>query len=150
MMKKSQICQLLPHSGTMCLLDEVVSWDAISLVAKTMSHTEDDNPLIVNGSLNSIHGVEYSAQAMASHSVLLKQQEAETKSGQYQSRGYLAGVKKIQISEQYLFDAQPENLMPLLIHVSVMLSGSQGFTYQFKILKNDKNFISGIVTIFLL
>ncbi len=145
-MKKAQICQLLPHSGTMCLLDEIVSWDKEQLVVKTMSHTELDNPLFYEDSLNSIHGIEYAAQTMALHSALLAQKETKQK----ESRGYLASVKNIQISEEYLFQAQSNNLTPLFIYVSILMAGSQGFTYQFEILKDDKVFISGKITIFLL
>jgi len=147
-MKKSQICQLLPHSGTMCLIDEIVSWDKEMLVAKTMSHTELKNPLNNEGSLNSIHGVEYAAQAMALHSALIKAEEiTQTET---ETRGYLASVKNTNILQEYLFEKQDDDLIPLLIKVFVLMAGSQGFSYQFEVLKDDKVYISGKITIFLL
>ncbi len=145
-MKKSQICQLLPHSGTMCLIDEIVSWDKEMLVAKTMSHTELKNPLTNEDSLNSIHGVEYAAQAMALHSALIKSEKME----QTKTRGYLASVKNINILQEYLFEKQGDDITPLLIKVFVLMAGSQGFSYQFEILKGDQVYISGKITIFLL
>lgn len=145
-MNKSQICQLLPHSGTMCLIDEIVSWDKEMLLAKTMSHTEIKNPLSHESSLNSIHGVEYAAQAMALHSALMKSAEKE----QTESRGYLASVKNIKILQEYLFEKQGDDLTALLIKVFVLMAGNQGFSYQFEVLKGDKVYISGKITIFLL
>jgi len=64
---KSEIRTLIPHSGTMCLLDSVVRWDNESIVCVTNTHRELDNPLRRDGQLSALHALEYGAQAAAIH-----------------------------------------------------------------------------------
>jgi predicted hotdog family 3-hydroxylacyl-ACP dehydratase len=64
---KSEIRTLIPHSGTMCLLDEVVRWDDASIVCITTTHRGANNPLRRDGQLSAVHALEYGAQAAAIH-----------------------------------------------------------------------------------
>jgi predicted hotdog family 3-hydroxylacyl-ACP dehydratase len=64
---KSEIRTLIPHSGTMCLLDEVVRWDDKSIVCITTTHRDANNPLRRDGQLSAVHALEYGAQAAAIH-----------------------------------------------------------------------------------
>ncbi len=77
MLTKTELCQLIPHAGRMCLLDEVLSWDRESVVCLSHSHRREDNPLRDNGQLAGIHAVEYGAQAMAVHGGLLARETGE-------------------------------------------------------------------------
>ncbi len=61
---------LVAHSGAMCLLDRVLSWDADRIVCQATSHARSDNPLRHHGRLAVHTGVEYAAQAMAAHAAL--------------------------------------------------------------------------------
>ena len=61
----------IPHAGRMCLLDEVLEWDANRIVCRSSTHRDVDNPLRVNGTLGAACGIEYAAQAMAVHGALI-------------------------------------------------------------------------------
>src|SRR5260370_1838826 len=64
---KTEIENLIPHSGLMCLLDEVTQWDEKSIVSITNTHRDPANPLRRQGRLSAVHAFEYGAQAAAVH-----------------------------------------------------------------------------------
>jgi predicted hotdog family 3-hydroxylacyl-ACP dehydratase len=70
-LNRDAIRELIPHRGSMCLLDTVEYWDAERVVCRTSQHRSLANPLRVNARLSSIHGIEFAAQAMAVHGGLL-------------------------------------------------------------------------------
>src|ERR1700724_1938939 len=55
----------------MCLLDEVLSWDATGIRCRSATHRSADNPLRLHGRLGAACGIEYAAQAMAVHGALM-------------------------------------------------------------------------------
>src|SRR2546429_2675949 len=63
--------QHIAHKGRMCLLDEVLSWDAARIRCRSATHRSADNPLRLHGRLGAACGIEYAAQAMAVHGALL-------------------------------------------------------------------------------
>ncbi len=65
------IAARIPHAGSMCLLHEVVAWDAGSIDCIARTHRDPANPLRSRNQLATVHGVEYAAQAMALHGALL-------------------------------------------------------------------------------
>ena len=64
---KAEIRTLIPHSGLMCLLDEVVQWDDRSIACLSNTHRDPANPLRRQGHLSAVHAFEYGAQAAAIH-----------------------------------------------------------------------------------
>ncbi len=70
-LNQDAIRELIPHRGSMCLLDTVEYWDVGRVVCRTRQHRSLANPLRVNARLSSIHGIEFAAQAMAVHGGLL-------------------------------------------------------------------------------
>src|SRR5256714_7947343 len=64
---KAEIRMLIPHSGLMCLLDEVTQWDDRSIVSISNTHRDPANPLRRYGRLAAVHAFEYGAQAAATH-----------------------------------------------------------------------------------
>ena len=52
------IAALIPHSGSMCLLDRVVEYDETQIHCRTGSHRDAANPLAVAGRLDTIAGAE--------------------------------------------------------------------------------------------
>src|SRR5438874_2386771 len=64
---KAEIRTLIPHSGLMCLLDQVTQWDDRSITCVTNTHRDPANPLRRNGHLSALHAFEYGAQAAAVH-----------------------------------------------------------------------------------
>jgi predicted hotdog family 3-hydroxylacyl-ACP dehydratase len=60
----------IPHQGAMCLIDEVLEWNAIDICCRTTSHRLTTNPLKTADCLRAECGIEYAAQAIAIHGVL--------------------------------------------------------------------------------
>jgi predicted hotdog family 3-hydroxylacyl-ACP dehydratase len=90
------IAARIPHSGAMCLLDGVVMWDAERIRCTATSHLDIDNPLRSKGRLASVCGVEYAAQAMATHGALVGQKSERPRVGMLTSvRGVEMHVDRI-------------------------------------------------------
>jgi predicted hotdog family 3-hydroxylacyl-ACP dehydratase len=70
------IASNIAHHGTMCLLEQVLSWDAQHVVCRSVSHRSLDNPLRAYGRLGAACAIEYAAQAMAVHGALLQPQSS--------------------------------------------------------------------------
>ena len=64
---RAAIEALVTHAGTMCLWDEVVSWDGDRIVLRADNHRDPAHPLRSGGRLRALHLCEYGAQAMAVH-----------------------------------------------------------------------------------
>lgn len=92
----------IPHQGSMCLLDSVVSWDEAKIVCKTVSHLFSSNPLRYQNKLGIANGIEYAAQALAVHSALLSDNKPTP------AAGYLASVRNVSWHTHYLDDVGPE------------------------------------------
>lgn len=65
-----RIRELIPHAGSMCLLQHVIEHDDTSIRCETRSHLDAYNPLRYKGRLSSLCAIEYAAQAMALHGAL--------------------------------------------------------------------------------
>lgn len=72
-----RIAELIPHAGTMCLLERIVHWDDSSVTVATTTHRNPDHPLATPSGLRAIHLCEYGAQAMAVHGGLSAQARGE-------------------------------------------------------------------------
>ncbi len=79
------IPSLIPHAGSMCLLDSVISWSADAIACRATSHLRPDNPLRRQGRLAALCGIEYALQAAALHGAL--------RGGGPQPPGYLASLR---------------------------------------------------------
>jgi len=90
----------IPHRGAMCLLDEVIEWDARRIVCRAVSHRDPANPMRVAGILPAACGIEYGAQAMAVHGALLDAHGAPL------GRGFLASVRAVQLRAARLDDVE--------------------------------------------
>ena len=88
MIDKTEIQKLIPHAGTMCLLEKVTAWDEQGIVCLTETHCDPTNPLRRQGRLSVIHAVEYGGQAAAIHGALRAR-----KAGDTAPLGYLAALR---------------------------------------------------------
>ena len=70
MLDRAAIEALIPHAGTMCLIDEVERVDATRIVCVSRRHLAMDNPLRRGGRLSAVHAIEFAAQAAALHGAL--------------------------------------------------------------------------------
>src|SRR5205809_1424154 len=89
---KAEIRTLIPHSGLMCLLDEVAQWDDQSIVCITNTHRDPVNPLRREGRLSALHAFEYGAQAAAVHGGLRARSAGTTA-----APGYLAALRNARL-----------------------------------------------------
>jgi predicted hotdog family 3-hydroxylacyl-ACP dehydratase len=80
----------------MCLLDEVVEWDAERIRCRSATHRSSDNPLRSGGRLGIACGIEYAAQAMALHGALMAT-AAGTAAADLPSAGFLAGLRGVRV-----------------------------------------------------
>jgi len=131
----AEIRRLIPHAGAMCLLEEVLLWDADHVVCRTNSHLSPSNPLRDNGCLLSVCGIEYGAQAMAIHSALL--------SGKEVGEGYLASVRTLRMHVDRLDRAGPA----LVVEARRLAGGSEGLVYEFELRANDQILVDGRATV---
>ena len=88
-MDRDGIAARIPHSGTMCLLDRLESWDATAIHCSATSHLHPDNPLRTGSGLLAPNAIEYAAQAMALHGGLLAAE------GEPPSAGFLASARNV-------------------------------------------------------
>jgi predicted hotdog family 3-hydroxylacyl-ACP dehydratase len=69
---------LIPHSGTMCLLEEVIAWDTAAIHCLSSTHRDAANPLRRDRQLSAVHAFEYAAQAAAIHGALCARAARQT------------------------------------------------------------------------
>ncbi|MFK5984968.1 MAG: hypothetical protein QM479_06040 [Pseudomonadota bacterium] len=151
-LNQQDLCQLLPHSGKMCLIDKVIFWDKDTLVAQTMSHIKADNPLRQGDKISTIIGIEYAAQTMAIHSALLQKQLQKNDNIQQQINrgGYLATTRNIQVLAEHIYHSKASSSQPLEISVMLLMKDTQGYTYNFEISSDNAKLLCGRLTIFLI
>ena len=116
--------ELIPHKGTMCLLDEVVAWTDEAIHARSRSHRREDNPLRSDGCLRAVHLCEYGAQAMAVHGGLVARE-----SGGVAAPGFLVALRAVELFVERIDDL-PE---PLDVHAEKLLGDENGWQYTFRI-----------------
>lgn len=90
------IAALIPHAGSMCLLDSVAAWSQDAITCRATSHLRADNPLRRNGMVAVVCGIEYVLQAAAVHGAL--------RGGGPQPPGYLASLRMDSIATGRLDD----------------------------------------------
>lgn len=99
---RAGIAARIPHSGSMCLLHQLLSWDHTGIRCSTRSHLDADNPLRTPTGLSAAAGIEYAAQAMALHGAL------SAAPGKAPQAGYLASVRGVQLRVPRLDDIAGE------------------------------------------
>lgn len=124
MLDKSQWAHLIPHQGSMCLLDTVLEWDEARIHARSASHARADNPLRSEGRLRALHLCEYGAQAMAVHGGLVAHA-----AGGRAAPGLLVSLRAVRLLREYADDLLSE----LDIHGERLLAGAQSWQYAFRI-----------------
>lgn len=124
----------IPHRGRMCLIDEVLEWNAERIRCASGGHLAPDHPLRAHGRLGIACGVEIAAQAMAVHGALLTGRD-----GTRPSSGLLASVRGVRMHVPSLDDVQSP-----LICDAVRMAGDAGTAiYQFELLAADEPLLSG-------
>ena len=96
---RAAIAALIPHAGSMCLLDRALAWDETALVCTANSHRDTTNPLRTPSGLLVPCAIEYAAQAMALHGALLRRADAQTG-----KPGFLASARGVRCTRLRLDD----------------------------------------------
>jgi predicted hotdog family 3-hydroxylacyl-ACP dehydratase len=121
---RDEILSLIPHQGTMCLLDEVVEWDETRVLCRTRSHARADNPLRDAAGLRAVHLCEYGAQAMAVHGGLLAREH-----GGRARPGLLVSLRGVKLHAGRV-DALPDALD---VEAEQLMAGEDSWQYAFRI-----------------
>src|SRR5437773_8378624 len=121
---KAEIRTLIPHSGLMCLLDEVTQWDDQSIVCITNTHRDPVNPLRREGRLSALHAFEYGAQAAAVHGGLRARSV-----GRVAPPGYLAALRDARLHVASLDDIES----PLQISANRLFGDGANTVYECRV-----------------
>ena len=142
--------QHIPHKGRMCLLDEVLAWDATRIRCRSNTHRAADNPLRAHGRLGAACGIEYAAQAMAVHGALIAASAplASTVSSHLRGSigatvGYLASVRNVALNVSRLDDLEEE-----LVAAAERVTGdARTVLYEFSVSSGGRLLLSGRASI---
>jgi predicted hotdog family 3-hydroxylacyl-ACP dehydratase len=134
---RAAIARLVPHQGSMCLLDRVVSCSAEAIACTSSTHRDADNPLRRDGALPALCGVEYALQAMALHGAIT--------AGAPQGAGFLAALSGLEIGAQRLDDVAGL----LEVEAAALASESRGFIYRFAVSGEGRVLLAGRATVVL-
>ena len=136
---RAWIAARIPHSGAMCLLDEVTAWDDGRICCTATSHRNPDNPLRSNGRLAAVCGIEYAAQAMAVHGALIAQTQERPRAG------FLASVRGVEAPVERLdaFDG------PLSVEAERVGGDGNNVLYRFTLRCGERVLLTGRAAVML-
>ncbi|MGB4810853.1 MAG: 3-hydroxylacyl-ACP dehydratase [Methylophilaceae bacterium] len=131
---KVWIAAHIPHQGSMCLLDQVTSWDEQHIRCSASSHRLTNNPLRSHDQLNTACGIEYAAQAMAVHGALLAPADS-----QRPRAGFLVSVRGAKVHRQRLDDIYANlDIEAICIH-----SSGDNILYEFTLHADGQIILNG-------
>jgi predicted hotdog family 3-hydroxylacyl-ACP dehydratase len=85
----STIADLIPHAGSMVLLDEILEYDMASIRCRARFRPDEHHPLAIDARLPATALAEYGAQAMAVHGGLLEPAGTPPRPGRLVALGQL-------------------------------------------------------------
>jgi predicted hotdog family 3-hydroxylacyl-ACP dehydratase len=135
---KEELCCLIPHAGSMCLLEDVLDWNAEEIRCSALSHTDPANPLRSDAGFASVHLLEYGAQAMAVHGGLLARE-----SGTRVLPGYLAALHEVVLQQEFIDHVT----VPLTVHAQMIATLADSFMYRFSISADGAELASARATV---
>ena len=153
---RSWIERNIPHHGRMCLLDEVIEWDAGHIRCRSSTHRRPDHPLRSQNRLGVACGIEYAAQSMAVHGALAGGAPAGPSAGPggglgvgpdvgfiRSEVGFLAGLRDVQLHVARLNDLHGD-----LIADAELIAGDHGSAlYEFILTSEARRLLSGRATV---
>ncbi|MFN7696100.1 MAG: hydroxymyristoyl-ACP dehydratase [Burkholderiales bacterium] len=117
------IAARIPHSGSMCLLESLLSWNADYALCRATSHQDANNPLRSPGGLLAPVAIEYASQVMALHGALT------AVAGQAPSAGFLAAARGVNLHVARLDDVPG----PLQVSVTRLAGAEAQALYRFEL-----------------
>jgi len=134
----ARIAALIPHAGTMCLLERIEHWDDTSVVVATATHRDPANPLASALGLRAIHLCEYGAQAMAVHGGLTANVR-----GERAHPGLLVSLRDVTLGCDFVQDLEGE----LLVEARRLHQGDTAWQYEFRVTHAGKLLAQGRATV---
>ena len=134
----------IPHHGSMCLLDEVVSWDVRHLRCRSRSHRSATHPLRFRARLGIACGIEYVVQAMAVHGAIA----ADARAGRLPAKaevGFLAGLRDVRMHAERLDDIEAD----LICEVQRIAGDASTALYSFALSADEHCLLEGRATVVL-
>jgi predicted hotdog family 3-hydroxylacyl-ACP dehydratase len=125
----------IPHDGRMCLLDEVVEWNAQHIRCRSGTHRLPGHPLRSQGRLGIACGIEYAAQAMAAGGAPPARAQA----------GFLASLREIRLGVLRLDDVETD----LHCEATCLAANPVTALYEFALWSDLRRLLSGRATVVL-
>lgn len=132
----------IPHQGAMCLLDEVLSWNATRVQCRSATHRDNTNPLRAHDRLAAVCGIEYAAQAMAVHGALVASRVTAAPTNET-IVGYLASVRNVVLHTARLDDVATD----LVASAERVTGDERTVLYDFSVSGNERILLAGRATI---
>jgi predicted hotdog family 3-hydroxylacyl-ACP dehydratase len=129
---------LIPHSGAMCLLSEVVHYTDEKILCHADSHRLPGNPLRCGDRLPAMAGIEYAAQAAAAHCTLVN-----GAGGSRVPRGLLAGVRAVTLHTTRLDDTDES----LSVQARRLVAQGRRYLYGFTVEAGGRRLLDGRIAI---
>jgi predicted hotdog family 3-hydroxylacyl-ACP dehydratase len=137
---RAEIAKVIPHTGSMCLLDGVLECDAQHIRCISSTHRNAENPMRSGDMLPTLCGVEYAAQAMAVHGAW------EAKKFDNKPRtGYLVALRDVSCHTMRLDNLNDD----LVIEAEKTMGDEARVIYQFNIHAGATTIMSGRATVVL-
>lgn len=136
---KVEISKVIPHAGTMCLLDGVLECDASYIRCISSSHRDINNPMRSGNELLALCAIEYAAQAMAVHGVWGGQIDKKPRTG------YLVALRDVTCNVMRL-DTLIDDL---IVDAKKMMGDEARVIYQFNVHAGKQEIMSGRATVVL-
>lgn len=134
----ARIAALIPHAGTMCLLERIEHWDDTSVTLATATHRNPDHPLAGRSGLRAIHLCEYGAQAMAVHGGLTAQAR-----GERAQPGLLVSLRDVALHCDFVHEFAGE----LIVEATRLHDSGSAWQYSFRVLHAGTLLAQGRATV---
>jgi predicted hotdog family 3-hydroxylacyl-ACP dehydratase len=135
---EERVAALIPHSGTMCLLERIEHWDESSVTVATTTHRNPANPLAGRSGLRAIHLCEYGAQAMAVHGGL-----AASARGERTQPGMLVSLRDVTLGCDFVQGLDGE----LLVEAHRLHDNGSAWQYEFRVTHAGRLLAHGRATV---
>jgi predicted hotdog family 3-hydroxylacyl-ACP dehydratase len=129
---------LIPHRGTMCLLDSVDRWNEEEILCRATSHRRVDHPLRDPAGLRGLSAIEYGAQAIAAHVGLLKRAACSEP-----SIGWLVAARDVEVFVPLL--NQLDSI--LTVRARVVLTQDAGAVYDVTVTAGAQQVMTGRLSV---
>jgi predicted hotdog family 3-hydroxylacyl-ACP dehydratase len=139
-LQRDGIAALIPHSGSMCLLNQMQSWSPTHILCSANNHRDRAHPLRTRSGLLASAAIEYAAQAMAVHGALISQA-----TGAPATPGYLASARGVQLQVLRLDDLPmpTEQADELRIEATRQAGDAQQILYSFTVHHGGREIAQG-------